>query len=69
MRLIRSRQTSEDDNSLIYTLVEVAKSLSRFLPRCLILMAEEPSQLSDFDGRYEDPADDPLFAFDEDDPD
>ena len=27
-------------------------------------MAEEPSQFSDFDGRYEDPSDDPLFDFD-----
>ena len=32
-------------------------------------MDEEPSQFSDFDGRYEDPADDPLFEFNEDDPD
>jgi cell division control protein 6 len=32
-------------------------------------MAEEPSQLSDFDDRFEDPAEDPLFNFDEDDPD
>jgi cell division control protein 6 len=32
-------------------------------------MAEEPSQLSDFDDRFEDPSEDPLFDFDEDDPD
>ena len=32
-------------------------------------MTEEPSQLSDFDNRFEDPAEDPLFDFDEEDPD
>ena len=32
-------------------------------------MAEEPSQLSDFNERYEDPSEDPLFDIDEDDPD
>lgn len=31
-------------------------------------MADEPSQLSDFDDRFEDPADDPLFSLDEGDP-
>ena len=31
-------------------------------------MAEEPSRLSDFDNRFDDPAEDPLFEFDEDDP-
>jgi hypothetical protein len=51
----------EDEYGQIYTLVEVAKILSRFLLRCLILMAKDSSQLSDFDGRYEDPAGDPLF--------
>jgi len=30
-------------------------------------MAEEPSQLSDFNDRFEDPAEDPLFNFDDDD--
>lgn len=32
-------------------------------------MVEEPSQVSDIDDRFEDPSDDPLFNFDEDDPD
>ena len=32
-------------------------------------MAEEPSQLSDFDDRFEDPSEDPLFKLDDDDPD
>lgn len=32
-------------------------------------MAEESSQRSDFDERYEDPSEDPLFDIDEDDPD
>ena len=32
-------------------------------------MAEEPSQLSDFDNRFEDPSEDPLFKLDDDDPD
>jgi len=32
-------------------------------------MADEPSELTDFNGRYEDPSDDPLFALDEEDPD
>jgi cell division control protein 6 len=32
-------------------------------------MADDPSQLSDFDERFEDPAEDPLFNFEEDDPD
>jgi len=32
-------------------------------------MAEKPSQLSEFDDRFEDPAKDPLFDFDENDPD
>ncbi|MWV65453.1 AAA family ATPase [Halorubrum sp. JWXQ-INN 858] len=31
-------------------------------------MSDEPSQLSDFNERFEDPAEDPLFVFDEDDP-
>jgi hypothetical protein len=32
-------------------------------------MAEEPSQLTDFNERFEDPSEDPLFDFDEEDPD
>lgn len=32
-------------------------------------MTEEPSQLSDFNDRFEDPSEDPLFRFEEDDPD
>ncbi|WP_042663431.1 MULTISPECIES: Cdc6/Cdc18 family protein [Haloferax] len=32
-------------------------------------MADDPSQLSDFNDRYEDPAEDPLFNIDGDDPD
>ena len=32
-------------------------------------MAEKPSQLSEFNDRFEDPAEDPLFDFDENDPD
>lgn len=32
-------------------------------------MADEPSQLSDFNDRFEDPSDDPLFSLDENDPD
>lgn len=32
-------------------------------------MAEEPSQLSDFNDRFEDPSDDPLFNFADGDPD
>ena len=31
-------------------------------------MAEEPSRFSEFDNRFDDPAEDPLFEFDEDDP-
>jgi cell division control protein 6 len=32
-------------------------------------MAEDPSQLTDFNERFEDPSEDPLFDFDEEDPD
>lgn len=32
-------------------------------------MTEDPSKLSDFSDRFEDPSDDPLFNFDEEDPD
>ena len=32
-------------------------------------MVEEPSQISDFNDRFEEPSEDPLFSFDEDDPD
>jgi len=32
-------------------------------------MVEEPSRLSDFNDRFEEPSEDPLFNFDEDDPD
>ena len=35
----------------------------------MISMAEEPPQLSDFNDRFEDPSEDPLFSFDEEDPD
>lgn len=31
-------------------------------------MAEEPPQLSDFNDRFDDPSEDPLFSFNEDDP-
>lgn len=31
-------------------------------------MVEESSQLTDFDDRFEDPSEDPLFNFDEGDP-
>lgn len=54
---------------VIYTLVQAGKLLSVEGPRYGVTMADESSQLSDFNDRFEDPAEDPLFSFDENDPD